>query len=92
MLSGGSLKLLTSAFLLRQLAARSDKFNTVNLGSEAYGHLRSRPSGADGSQYPCCPELRKMTLEESADIRKRAVVGMGVYRGTAIEESLKSCR
>jgi predicted aldo/keto reductase-like oxidoreductase len=29
--------------------------------------------------------LRKMTLEESADIRKRAVVGMGVYSGTAME-------
>jgi predicted aldo/keto reductase-like oxidoreductase len=29
--------------------------------------------------------LRKMTPEESADVRKRAVVGMGVYSGTAME-------
>lgn len=30
-------------------------------------------------------DFRRMTPEESADVRKRAVVGAGVYTGTMLE-------
>lgn len=30
-------------------------------------------------------KFRKMTLEESAEVRKRAVGGAGVYSGTTLE-------
>jgi hypothetical protein len=78
---------LDSMSLLRQCCCRGQADNEHEPGS--YQHVRS----CDTSSAATTPLWKALassgtfesTLEESADMRKRAVVGMGVYRGTAME-------
>ena len=79
-----AIKVFGKAYLLRSLSPTECLRYALGPGVHV-AICGAGPVGQMEDNIRAVQNLRKMTLEESADIRKRAVVGMGVYRGTAME-------
>ena len=79
-----AMKVFGKANLLRSLTRQVPALRAEPAG-RARGRLRRRHVGQMADNIRAVQNLTKMTPEESADVRKRAVVGAGVYTGPTLE-------
>ena len=80
-----AIKVFGKAFLLRSLSPTECLRYTLSLPGVHVAICGAGTQGQMEDNIRAVQNFKKMTAEEIADVRKRAVIGSGVYTGTTME-------
>jgi len=82
---GGAVKVVGKAYLLRSLSPTECLRYVLSLPGVHVAICGTGTQGQMEDNIRTVQNLRKMTPEEIADVRKRALVGLGVHTGSSME-------